>query len=120
MLNSLNRLRAGQGLAPLSIDAELTRLARLRLQDLAANHVFQHDTPTYGTAYQMERAFGDHWRVMGAENLAANRDVYRAELALESDPSHRANIVYPSHSLVGIAVVHGPYSVMICELFAGN
>src|SRR5690625_3279253 len=44
-----NQERANNGLAPLKIDTELSRVARHKSLDLAKNNYFSHNSPTYGS-----------------------------------------------------------------------
>ena len=50
--------RAKYGLAPLTEDWELSRVARYKSQDMHDRRYFDHNSPTYGTPFQMMKAFG--------------------------------------------------------------
>ena len=56
--NLLNSDRARYGLAPLVIDPELCRIARIKSQDMRDNQYFAHTSPTYGDVRSMLRRFG--------------------------------------------------------------
>lgn len=120
VVDRINALRESQSLSPMALDPTLTELATLRLKDLLSHGAFTHDTPSYGTALQMERAFGLPYRVMGAENLAAHRSVAWAEMILEASPLHRQNLLYPDHTLLGLAIAHKGATVYILQLFGGR
>ena len=120
LLDRINQERVKAGLVPLQPDATLMDLARKKSRDIIEKGYFGHNSPTYGSPYQMERAAGIRARVMGAENLAKARDVRRAHLQFMGSPTHRANILYPDHTRVGLGIVpNGPRGVVVTELFIG-
>lgn len=45
LLNLLNQERIAQGLSPLTLDAELSRIARIKSADMRDNHYFSHESP---------------------------------------------------------------------------
>ena len=65
----VNAERAKHGLAALTEDWELSRVARYKSQDMHDNRYFAHNSPTYGTPFRMLRAFGLSYRTAG-ENIA--------------------------------------------------
>ena len=54
----LNQGRAANGLSALTLDPSLCALARLKSQDMNANHYFAHTSPTLGSAAEMLRNHG--------------------------------------------------------------
>lgn len=44
-----NQERTAQGLEPLKVDTELSKVAREKSRDMAANNYFSHDSPNYGS-----------------------------------------------------------------------
>lgn len=120
MLNLVNQERTSRGLAALKADLELTRLARLKSQDMINLNYFAHQSPTYGSPFDMMRAAGISYRTAG-ENLAGASSVERAHNALMNSPGHRANILNSSFTHVGIgAVSGGPYGMMFTQMFVGR
>jgi uncharacterized YkwD family protein len=120
MLTLLNRERARAGLKPLQADLQLTQVARLKSRDMIANRYFGHNSPTYGSPFQMMQRFGVSYRT-AAENLAGNRTVETAHISLMNSSGHRANIMNPSFTHVGIgAVPGGSYGMMVTQLFVGR
>lgn len=120
-LQLVNEARAQAGLPPLVVDPVLTELARKKSQDMVVNNYFSHVSPTYGTAYQMEVAAGIRAPVMGAENIAKARNARYAHAMFMSSQGHRANILNPRHTHVGIGIVsNGPYGIAETQLFIGR
>ena len=69
--NLINQERNKNGLASLKIDSEVQRVARIKAQDLVNNNYFAHESPTYGTPFNMLKNFGVSYKSAG-ENLAGN------------------------------------------------
>ena len=100
-----NREREKAGLPALSEDWELSRVARFKSQDMHDRHYFSHTSPTYGSPFEMMRAFGLSYRSAG-ENIAMG---YRTPAAvvegwMNSD-GHRANILNASFTRIGVGYV---------------
>lgn len=119
MLNLINKERVANGLQPLTADAKLTEVARLKAKDMIANNYFGHTSPTYGSPFDMMKANGITYTYAG-ENLAGAPDVNTAHTNLMNSPSHKANILKPEYTKVGIGVVEGgPYGKMFVQEFTG-
>ena len=65
----VNAYRAQYGLSALTADWELARVARYKSQDMHDRGYFAHNSPTYGTPFDMIRSFGLSYRTAG-ENIA--------------------------------------------------
>ena len=102
-LDLLNRDRTQNGLNALPLDAELSRLARIKAQDMKDNHYFAHESPTYGNAASMLRHFGYAYAGVG-ENIAHHASVEKAEAAFMSSTGHRTNILGSQWKKVGVGV----------------
>ncbi|WP_127017871.1 CAP domain-containing protein [Anoxybacter fermentans] len=120
MLNLINNERTKRGLAPLKVDMELVRLARMKSKDMIDNHYFSHISPTYGSPFEMMKNAGIVYRTAG-ENLAGASSVIRAHTNLMNSSGHRANILNPAFTHIGIGIVDGgPYGKMFTQLFIGR
>ena len=113
MLELINRDRLAHGLQPLQADMHLTRLARLKSQDIVDNNYFDHRSPTYGTAFDMFRANGIIF-IRGGENLSKAGSVQVSHLRLMNSPNHRANLLNPtlptSASASSISILRASWS----------
>ena len=119
MLDLVNSERVKAGLAPLIADAQLVRLARLKAADMIQNNYFSHNSPTYGSPFDMMKAAGVSYRYAG-ENLAGAPTVEMAHNSLMNSPGHRANILNANFTKIGIGVVSGgPYGKMFVQMFTG-
>ena len=118
LLNLLNEDRARNGLPPLTLDPELSRLAQLKSSDMNSNHYFAHESPTYGNASQMLSAFGYDYQGVG-ENIAHHANVEKAEAAFMSSDGHRSNILGSQWDKVGIGIAYDANgNVYVTQLFA--
>ncbi len=101
----VNIERARNGLAALSEDWELSRVARYKSQDMRDKRYFSHTSPTYGSPYDMMRAFGISYRTAG-ENIAMGQSTPAAVVsAWMNSPGHRANILSKSFTKIGVGYV---------------
>ncbi len=64
-----NQIRIENGLAPLTENWELSRVARYKSQDMRDMRYFSHTSPIYGAPGTMIRNFGIRYSAMG-ENIA--------------------------------------------------
>ena len=103
VLNLLNQDRQANGLPALALDPELSRLARLKSEDMRDQRYFAHESPTYGSAAAMLTRFGYAFNGVG-ENIAHHATVEKAEAAFMSSPAHRGNILGRQWTRVGIGV----------------
>jgi uncharacterized protein YkwD len=110
LFDATNARRVANGLAPLRANLALVGIARIRSADMAANNYFAHTSPVTGdTAFSLMDAHGVPYGWAG-ENLAKNNypdaeAVAVADNALWNSPPHRSNILHPSYTDMGIALV---------------
>ena len=116
----VNAERAKHGLAALTEDWELSRVARYKSQDMHDNRYFAHNSPTYGTPFRMLRAFGLSYRTAG-ENIAMGYAAPAAVVAgWMNSEGHRANILSSAYTKIGVGyVADGHYWTQLfrrCEI----
>lgn len=105
VIRLVNVERAKYGLAALSEDWELSRVARYKSQDMRDKGYFSHQSPTYGSPYDMMRAFGISYRTAG-ENIAMGQSTPAAVVnAWMNSSGHRANILSKSFTKIGVGYV---------------
>ena len=110
VIRLVNEQRAQHGLAALSANWELSRVARYKSQDMVDNRYFSHTSPTYGSPFQMMKAFGISYRTAG-ENIAHGQRTPQAVVtAWMNSSGHRANILNASYKQIGVGyVANGHY-----------
>ena len=105
VIRLVNAERAKAGLAALSVDAALTRTARMKSQDMRDNRYFDHNSPTYGTPFQLMKSQGIAYRTAG-ENIAMGYATPQAVVtAWMNSAGHRANILNASYTRIGVGYV---------------
>lgn len=113
MFELMNAERAAAGLPAYAWDASLSRIARIRGHQMIDQGYFGHRDPYGYTMYaELLAYFGIGFRVAG-ENLVSNGYAYdvSASLAVEglmNSPTHRANMLDPNFTRVGVGEVTSP------------
>ena len=101
----VNDIRRQNGLKPLTENWELSRVARYKSQDMLDNRYFAHNSPTYGTPFQMMKSFGLSFRTAG-ENIAKGYSTPQAVVnGWMNSSGHRANILNASYTQIGVGYV---------------
>lgn len=104
VIRLVNVERAKKGLQPLKANWELSRIARLKSQDMINKHYFSHQSPTYGSPFNMMENFGIRFSSAG-ENIAyGQRTPQEVMNAWMNSPGHRANILSPSYTEIGVGL----------------
>ena len=103
----VNQERAKHGLRPLTANWELARVARIKSQDMRDRRYFSHQSPTYGSPFEMIRAFGISF-VAAGENIAAGQTSPQAVMnSWMNSPGHRQNILNATFTEIGVGYAKG-------------
>lgn len=100
-----NNERAKAGLAPLQADWELSRVAREKSRDMATSSYFDHNSPTYGSPFDMMRAYGINYRTAGENIAKGQRTPQEVVNAWMNSPGHRENIMNGNFTHIGVGYV---------------
>lgn len=120
VFNLINQQRSQNGLSPLKIDYEVQRVARIKAQDMVNNNYFSHNSPTYGSPFNMLNSFKVSYRTAG-ENIAGNSSNSATVTAWMNSSGHKANILNSSFNYTGIGVVNGSkYGKIYVQMFIGK
>lgn len=106
-----NLARKNNGnLLPLVENAKLTAAARAKAQDMLDHQYFEHISPDGIDPGELVAGFGYEYVVTG-ENLILGNFKDEAEVlqAWMDSPGHRANILHPRFTQIGVAMVKGAY-----------
>ena len=127
MLGLINAERAQAGVGPLHADATLNAIAQARSQDMIARHYFSHHMPGGGMVFDiLDR---DHVSYeMAGENIALNnyidfypmaRTVRQTNTDLMNSPDHRANLLEPRYTEIGLGMAFEKSSgkLIVTEVF---
>jgi hypothetical protein len=109
LISLTNQERAANGVGQLTENTLLDQAAQLKANDEAAKGYFAHVSPDGTEPWHWIEAAGYNYLYAG-ENLAINfDDSSQVEQAWMNSPTHRANIVKPEYTDIGIAVAQGMY-----------
>lgn len=120
MLELINRERRQHGIPPLAWDPELQAVSRAHSEEMWRTGYFSHVSPVTGSPGDRLNAAGVKYRVAG-ENLALAPSVEIAHRGLMRSEGHRANILSPNFTRVGIGAISAPSgSTMFTQEFAAS
>lgn len=115
----VNKERAEEGLPPLEMHDRLSGMADVKSQDMADKNYFSHESPTYGSPFDMMDQFDFSYLAAG-ENIAAGQRTPEevVEGWMNSD-GHRANILHEDFTHIGVGYVEGQgrYGTYWTQLF---
>ncbi len=118
LVSLINSERRKNGLSPLRVDPELSRVAGIKAQDMVDNNYFSHNSPTYGSPFDMMKEFGIKYQYAG-ENIAKNTSVNRAHESLMNSAGHRRNILSPNFTNIGVGIREADRGYIYVEMFIG-
>jgi len=104
VLELVNIERGKAGLKSLSMNTNLNKVATVKSQDMADKNYFDHNSPTYGSPFDMMKQFGITYRSAG-ENIAMGQTTPEQVMnGWMNSPGHRANILNSSFTQIGIGI----------------
>ena len=99
----VNLEREKAGVAPLVLNEKLCDMATFKLNEMDELGYFDHKSPVYGSPGQMAKTlYGIDYKLFG-ENLAFSSTPESVMDAWMSSEGHRANILNPKYTQIGIA-----------------
>lgn len=120
ILQLVNAERAKAGEKPLKASAECTRLARMKSKDMVDNNYFSHQSPTYGSPFDMLKANNVSYMYAG-ENIAMNQNADAAFKAWMNSEGHKKNILNPNFTELGVGIApKGNGSYIYTQIFIGR
>jgi len=120
LLDLVNKARAEKKLEPLVIDGNLLKVARIKAKDMIENNYFSHQSPTYGSPFDMMRQYDNTFKSAG-ENIAGNKTVEGAFKAWMASDSHKKNILNSGFTITGIGIEESAtYGKVIVQQFIGK
>ena len=117
LFDLVNEARTSAGIPPLDWDERLVPVARAHSAEMFRLRYFSHESPTAGSPFDRLKAAGITYTRAG-ENLAYAQSVTVAHQGLMSSEGHRANILSPQFTRIGIGVMSaGAYGRMFTQMF---
>ena len=120
ILSIINQKRKEAGLPELSIDSLLDSVAQNKTEDMVKLGYFDHNSPTYGSPFEMMQSAGVTYITAG-ENIAGNSSVDNAINSFLESSEHRKNILSNSYNYIGIGIEKSDiYGYIIVLMFIGK
>lgn len=129
VLELTNQARRAKGLAPLSIDEELRSVARAYSNDMLVRRFFDHTTPD-GVSF--DERIADHyphcfyvvgeniWTAFGYNPHKAQQIAKEIVADWLSSPGHRANLLSPDYTHLGVGVSARQHRILATQEFVGK
>ena len=109
VVNLVNQERAKQGLGALSSDSLLTKVALDKAKDMYNNNYFDHNSPTYGSPFNMMKSYGVKYSYAGENIAKGQRTPQEVMNAWMNSSGHRANILGGNYTKIGVAYYNGEW-----------
>lgn len=120
MLKLVNDERKKQGLNALEVNETLMETARAKANDMVENNYFAHQSPKYGSPFDMMKDHNLEFRSAG-ENIAGNKTVEGAFKAWMKKEGNKSNILNPDYKYIGIGICKSDrYGKVFVQQFIGN
>lgn len=100
-----NQERAKYGVPALKLDVELSKVARTKSSDMKSKGYFAHNSPTYGSPFDMMEQFGITYRSAGENIAMGQRSPEEVVKAWMNSEGHRKNILNSSFTHIGVGYV---------------
>lgn len=105
VIRLVNIEREKAGIPKLSENNELNRIARTKSQDFINNNYFGHNSPTYGSPFEMLRTLRVEFTAAGENIASGQRTATEVMNSWMNSTEHRANILNPTYNKIGVGAV---------------
>ncbi|MFJ9820893.1 CAP domain-containing protein [Streptomyces sp. NPDC101151] len=102
-----NAERARAGLRPLAADPQLTRAAQAHCADMVARDFYAHTSPDGSQPWDRAAAAGSRRRTIGENIACGQRSPAEVVEGWMNSPGHRANILKPDFTHIGVGYAGG-------------
>lgn len=109
VVDLVNQERAKAGLSALKTDAKLTTVADAKAKDMYNNNYFDHNSPTYGSPFDMMKQFGVTYSYAGENIAMGQQSPTEVMTAWMNSPGHKANILNANFKSIGVAYFNGEW-----------
>ncbi|MGW3940181.1 CAP domain-containing protein [Streptomyces phaeochromogenes] len=102
-----NTERAAAGLRPLAVDPLLTNAAQAHSADMVARAFYSHTSPDGSEPWHRASAAGSTRRTIGENIACGQRSAAEVVQGWMDSPGHRANILKPAFTHIGVGFAGG-------------
>jgi len=103
----VNQERAKAGLKPVQLDSALSDVALAKAADMSNNHYFDHNSPTYGSPFDMMKKYGISFMTAGENIAMGQRSPEEVMNQWMNSEGHRQNIMNPAFTKIGVGYTNG-------------
>ncbi|WP_051189098.1 CAP domain-containing protein [Halalkalibacillus halophilus] len=120
VLELVNEERAERGLGDLEFSNETAVVAREKSRDMSENDYFAHQSPTYGSPFDMLNQFGVQYRAAGENIAMGQRSPEQVMEGWMNSDGHRANILKEEFTHLGVGYVKDGMRTYWTQMFLGR
>ncbi|MEL7658041.1 MAG: CAP domain-containing protein [Bacillota bacterium] len=105
VVDLVNKERAAAGLPALKVNTALANVAEKKAEDLRDKNYFAHQSPTYGSPFDMMKQFGISYSAAGENIAKGQRTPAEVMNGWMNSPGHKANILNSNFTEIGVGYV---------------
>ena len=120
VLELANEERKAQGLEPLEFSVEVSEVARAKSHDMADSNYFDHQSPNYGSPFEMMQTFGVDYRAAGENIAMGQRSPEEVMNGWMNSEGHRKNIMHDQFTHLGVGYVEKNGTTYWTQMFVGR
>lgn len=118
ILKLVNQERAKAGVPALTLSDKLTQIAYTKAKDMADKNYFSHESPTYGSPFDMLKQFGVSFSYAGENIAAGQKTAEEVTNSWMNSSGHKANILNKNYTQLGVGFYRGgQYGTEWVQLF---
>ena len=111
LIDLVNSERKANGIPPLVINWEVTRLARYKSEEMRKHRLLGHESFAYGNPAQTLDRFHVPYSAVGA-NIAKGQETAQDVInAWRGSPGHHANLINQSFTSAGVGLSSDEYGI---------
>jgi uncharacterized YkwD family protein/spore coat assembly protein SafA len=116
ILKLVNIERSKIGATPLTLNWELSRVAKVKTDEMSNKRYFSHTSPEYGSPFDMMKKFGIQYRSAGENIAQGQKTPLEVMNSWMNSSGHKANILSNNFNQLGV----GKSSDYWCQMFIKN
>lgn len=118
VLKLVNQERKKAGVSELTLSTKLSDIAYTKAKDMADKNYFSHQSPTYGSPFDMLKQFGVSYTYAGENIAAGQKSAEEVMNGWMNSSGHKANILNKNYTQLGVGFYRGgQYGTEWVQLF---
>jgi uncharacterized YkwD family protein len=109
VVNLVNQERSKAGLKALTSNSALSAMALDKAKDMYNRNYFDHNSPTYGSPFNMMQTYGIKYSYAGENIAKGQRTPQEVMTAWMNSAGHRQNILNSHFTKIGVAYYNGEW-----------